>query len=92
MSGPRAYLQFVVNTTGYFKDPDGVPRQGIPANNFPYPETTFNLRTSKKEIPVYVLTGADMGCTRLTLYNAGTDPTQTGTNSRCKGIHEIYFV
>ena len=85
MSGPRAYLQFVVNTTGYFKDPDGVPRQGIPANNFPYPETTFNLRTSKKEIPVYILPGQTWD-TRLTLFNSGTDTTQTGTTQNVKAF------
>ena len=37
LGGPRAYLQFYVNTTGYFKDPDGVPRDGIPGNFAPYP-------------------------------------------------------
>ena len=73
MSGPRAYIQFYINTSGYFKDPDGVPRQGIPANNFPYPETEFNLKTTKKEIPVYVLPGQTWDA-QLTLYNGGTDP------------------
>ena len=66
-------------------DPDGVPRQGIPANNFPYPETTFNLRTSKKEIPVYILPGQTWD-TRLTLFNSGTDTTQTGTTQNVKAF------
>lgn len=85
MSGPRAYIQFYINTTGYFKDPDGVARQGIPANNFPYPETEFNLKTSKKEIPVYVLPGQTWDA-QLTLYNGGTDPTQTNTNQNVKAF------
>tara|TARA_R100000908_G_scaffold6878_1_gene2539 strand:+ start:10357 stop:11712 length:1356 start_codon:yes stop_codon:yes gene_type:complete len=85
MSGPRAYIQFSINTTGYFKDPDGVARQGIPANNFPYPETEFNLKTSKREIPVYVLPGQTWDA-QLTLYNGGTDPTQTNTNQDVKAF------
>ena len=44
MSGTRAYIQFYIDTTRYFQDPDGVARQGIPANNFPYPETEFTLK------------------------------------------------
>lgn len=72
MAGPRAYIQFYVNTTGYFKDPDGVARQGIPANNFPYPETAYSRLTSKKEIPVYILPGQTWDA-RLILFNGTTN-------------------
>ncbi len=78
MAGPRAYIQFYVNTTGYFKDPDGVARQGIPANNFPYPETAYSRFTSKKEIPVYILPGQTWDA-RLTLFNGTANIYQATT-------------
>ena len=68
LAGSRVYLQFMVNTTGYFKDPDGVVRNGIPANIHPYPETAQNYACSKKEIPVYILPGQTWD-TELILFN-----------------------
>jgi hypothetical protein len=56
LGGPRAYLQFYINTTGYFKDSDGVPRDGIPGNSAPYPLTTqFSVCSERKQSPVYIL-------------------------------------
>ena len=56
VAGPRAYLQFYINTTGYFKDPDGVPRDGIPGSAAPYPLTEqFNACNERKQVPVYIL-------------------------------------
>ena len=57
LGGPRAYMQFSINTTGYFKDSDGVPRDGIPGNFAPYPLTLqFNTcGGERKQLPVYIL-------------------------------------
>jgi len=56
LGGPRAYLQFYINTTGYFKDSDGVPRDGIPGNSAPYPLTAqFSVCSERKQSPVYIL-------------------------------------
>ena len=57
LGGPRAYMQFSINTTGYFKDSDGVPRDGIPGNFAPYPLTLqFNIcGGERKQLPVYIL-------------------------------------
>ena len=58
VAGPRAYLQFTINTTGYFKDPDGVVRDGIPGTAAPYPVSEqFNACADRKQPPVYVLPG-----------------------------------
>ena len=67
--GPRAYLQFVINTTGYFKDPDGVPRDGIPGTAAPYPLSTwFTECRKRKQIPVYILPGQAWDL-RMVCYN-----------------------
>tara|TARA_R110002096_G_scaffold65047_6_gene158507 strand:- start:14835 stop:15824 length:990 start_codon:yes stop_codon:yes gene_type:complete len=56
LGGPRAYIQFIINTTGYFKDSDGVPRNGLPGNVAPYPLTTqFSVCLDRKQPPVYIL-------------------------------------
>ena len=56
LGGPRAYIQFIVNTTGYFKDSDGVPRNGLPGNVAPYPLTSqFSVCLERKQPPVYIL-------------------------------------
>lgn len=57
LGGPRAYMQFSINTTGYFKDSDGVARDGIPGNFAPYPLTLqFNTcGGERKQLPVYIL-------------------------------------
>lgn len=39
ISGPRAFLQIRINTTMYFKDPDGVVRDGLPGTAIPYPKS-----------------------------------------------------
>jgi hypothetical protein len=94
LAGSRVYLQFMVNTTGYFKDPDGVVRNGIPANIHPYPETAQNFACSKKEIPVYILPGQTWD-TELILFNGDTlSNTQsnkvTGANVRAFIKYTLY--
>lgn len=69
LGGPRAYMQFYVNTTGYFKDPDGVARDGIPGNVAPYPLTEqFNACNDRVQTPVYILPTQTWDL-RLTCYN-----------------------
>lgn len=94
LAGSRVYLQFMVNTTGYFKDPDGVVRNGIPANIHPYPETAQNYACSKKEIPVYILPGQTWD-TELILFNGDAlSNTQsnkvTGANVRAFLKYTLY--
>ena len=69
LGGPRAYIQFIVNTTGYFKDSDGVPRNGLPGNVAPYPLTSqFSVCLERKQPPVYILPTQTWDMT-ITCYN-----------------------
>jgi hypothetical protein len=57
LTGNRAYIQVVINTTEYFLDPDNVGNDGVPGTAAPYPRTiafqpSFNLYPD-----VYVLPG-----------------------------------
>ena len=76
IAGPRAYLQIHINNTGYFKDSDGVPRDGQPGSAIPYPRTIQNSYCkSAKQTPIYILPGQSWDI-RLTCYN---DHLQGGT-------------
>jgi len=76
IAGPRGYLQIVLNTTGYFKDPDGVPRDGIAGTSIPYPRTISNSYCKmSKQSPIYVLPGQTWDI-RMVCYNdAFSSPT-----------------
>ena len=57
LTGNRAYIQVVINTTEYFLDPDNVGNDGVPGTAAPYPRSiafqpSFNLYPD-----VYVLPG-----------------------------------
>ena len=85
VAGPRAYLQFTINTTGYFKDPDGVVRDGIPGTAAPYPVSEqFNACADRKQPPVYVLPGQKWDL-QMVVYNdvstasGGRSPTTKAT-------------
>ena len=57
ITGQRAYVQVVINTTSYFLDPDNVGNDGVAGTAAPYPRTlafqpSFNLYPD-----VYVLPG-----------------------------------
>ena len=81
IAGPRAYLQIYVNTTGYFKDPDGVPRDGVPGTSIPYPRTIHNSYCKKaKQTPIYILPG-QVWDVRLTCYNDNFATTTQMQNS-----------
>jgi len=74
IAGPRAYLQIYVNTTGYFKDPDGVPRDGVPGTSIPYPRAIHNSYCKiSKQTPIYILPG-QVWDIRLTCYNDSFSP------------------
>ncbi|MCH9716258.1 MAG: hypothetical protein K0U52_04135 [Gammaproteobacteria bacterium] len=80
LGGPRAYMQFYVNTTGYFKDPDGVARDGIPGNVAPYPLTEqFNACNDRVQTPVYILPTQTWDL-RLTCYNDNQSATGQETH------------
>lgn len=54
--GPRAYMQFYINSTAYFKDSDGVVRNGIPGTFAPYPlSLQYDVCIDRKQTPVYIL-------------------------------------
>ena len=54
--GPRAYMQFYINSTAYFKDSDGVVRNGIPGTFAPYPlSLQYDVCIDRKQPPVYIL-------------------------------------
>ena len=59
VSGPRAYLQIRINTTGYFEEPDNVSRDGLPGTLIPYPRTTWydNCMDESAIEPIYILPG-----------------------------------
>ena len=56
-SGPRAYVQVVINTTSYFLDPDNVGNDGIPGTAAPYPRSVFFQPSFNLYPDVYVLPG-----------------------------------
>jgi hypothetical protein len=91
IAGPRAYLQININTTGYFKDPDGVPRDGIPGTSIPYPRTIQNSYCKMgKQTPIYILPG-QVWDVRLTCYNDAFSSTTTGnlTNASALEIGQL---
>ena len=57
IAGPRAFIQFRINTTDYFSDPDGVARDGIPGSFAPYPRSIFFEPCRQPQKPVYILPG-----------------------------------
>lgn len=68
LSGMRGYLQFRINNTDYFKDPDGISRDGMPANIRPYPRLQYAYTCVHRQIPIYVLPGQRWDCL-FTVYN-----------------------
>jgi len=75
LTGNRAYIQVVINTTEYFLDPDNVGNDGVPGTAAPYPRSiafqpSFNLYPD-----VYVLPGQTYDV-RYKAFETGA----TGTN------------
>ena len=61
LSGMRGYLQFRINNTDYFKDPDGVTRDGMPANIRPFPRLQYSLYLRSQANTYIHLTRSKMG-------------------------------
>ena len=77
LSGMRGYLQFRINNTDYFKDPDGITRDGMPTNIRPFPRLQYSYTCIHRQIPIYILPGQRWDCL-FTVYNdnmSGTLPT-----------------
>ncbi len=92
-SGPSAYIQIRINTTGYFEDPDGVPRDGLPGTAVPYPQSAFYCATIKKKSkaplePVYVLPGQNWDV-MITYYNSWAFANGGGTGTKRALIGEL---
>jgi hypothetical protein len=80
LAGPRAYIQFRINTTDYFADPDGVTRDGIPGSFAPYPSSVFFEPCRKKNQPVYILPGQTWDVL-VTAYNSTSTGASTSVTS-----------
>ena len=68
LTGMRGYLQFRINNTDYFKDPDGITRDGMPANIRPFPREQYSYTCIHRQIPIYILPGQRWDCL-FTVYN-----------------------
>ena len=91
IGGPRAYLQFYINTTGYFKDPDGVPRDGIPGTAAPYPlSLQFTACKKRKQPPVYILPGQSWDL-KLTCYENWTGANDPDVTATAEGQVQCFF-
>jgi len=73
--GPRAYMQFYINSTAYFKDSDGVVRNGIPGTFAPYPlSLQYDVCIDRKQPPVYILPRQAWDL-KITCFNQFTETT-----------------
>lgn len=91
VAGPRAYLQFYINTTGYFKDPDGVPRDGIPGTAAPYPlSLQFTACKKRKQPPVYILPGQSWDL-KMTCYENWLGLNDTDVEATAEGQVQCFF-
>ena len=89
-AGVAAYLQVRINTTGYFEDPDGVPRDGLPGTAIPYPKTNWNCGSIKRIPlePVYVLPGQNWDII-IKYYNSWAFQNGGGDTSSTANIGEL---
>jgi len=51
---PRGYVNFVVETTAYFVNPDGLPAEGMPGTALPFPVTTAFSPVITDYIPIEI--------------------------------------
>jgi len=82
IAGWRAYFQFRIDNTDYFKDPDGISRDGLPGAISPFPHSNHFQYCKKAQLPVYVLPGQTWDVI-ITAYNNELDgQTATENNAR----------
>ena len=55
IAGWRTYFQFRIDNTDYFKDPDGIPRDGLPGAISPFPQSNYYQYCTEAQLPVYIL-------------------------------------
>lgn len=65
---PNMFIQVVINTTGYYRDPQNVYSAGISGMASPYPMTAYRLKYYDLWPPIYVTEGQTWDI-RYTLYN-----------------------
>lgn len=65
---PNMFIQFVVDTTGYYRDPQNVYSAGISGMASPYPQRAYRINYYNLWPPIYVLPDQTWDV-RFTLYN-----------------------
>jgi len=65
---PNMFIQFVINTTGYYRDPQNVYSAGISGMASPYPMTAYRLKYYDLFPPIYI-TEDQTWDVRFTLFN-----------------------
>jgi len=73
---PRGYINFVVETTAYFVNPDGLPAEGMPGSALPYPITTSFSPIITDYIPIEIPPDTNWDITYF-LGNSLVEPIET---------------
>jgi hypothetical protein len=73
---PRGYINFVVETTAYFVNPDGLPAEGMPGSALPYPITTAFSPVITDYIPIEIPPDTNWDITYF-LGNSLVEPIET---------------
>ena len=73
---PRGYINFVVETTAYFVNPDGLPAEGMPGSALPYPITTAFSPAITDYIPIEIPPDTNWDITYF-LGNSLVEPIET---------------
>jgi hypothetical protein len=72
---PRGYINFVVETTTYFVNPDGLPAEGLPGTAMPYPVSIAFSPSFTDYIPIHIPPDTNWDITYF-LGNAIVTPTE----------------
>ena len=72
---PRGYINFVVETTAYFVNPDGLPSEGMPGTALPYPVSTEFSPAITDYIPIEIPPDTNWDITYF-LGNSIVDPVE----------------
>lgn len=73
---PRGYINFIVETTAYFVNPDGLPAQGMPGTAAPFPVTTAFSPVVTDYIPIEIPPDTNWDITYF-LGNSLVEPIET---------------
>ena len=72
---PRGYINFVIETTAYFVNPDGLPSEGMPGTALPYPVSTEFSPAITDYIPIEIPPDTNWDITYF-LGNSIVDPVE----------------